>query len=91
MVSYLQPTIKPLILPTQEPGDVSDKDSNTDVLPTIFKGDIKLSIVEDNANDKFNMVEKPSMKNNRIPLEKTHDAVGQIFMLTSNSLFLHWL
>ncbi len=87
MVSYLQPTIKPLALPTQEPSNESDEDSNTDVMPTIYKGDVKLSILEDNANDKFNMVEEPSMKNKRIALEKTHDVVGQICVLTSNSQF----
>ena len=70
-----QPAIKPLVLPTQEPSDESDENSNTDVLPIIYEGDVKLSIVEANANDKFNMVEEPSMKNKRIALEKTHDVL----------------
>ena len=37
MVSFLQPTIKPLVLSTQEPSIESNKDSNTESLPTVFK------------------------------------------------------
>ena len=62
-VSCVQPIIEPLVLPSQDPSDESDKDSNTDSLPTIFKEDVKRSIVEENANEKCNMVEKLNMKN----------------------------
>ncbi len=51
-VSFVQPTIEQLVLLTQEPSDESDKDSNTDSLPTIFGKDVK----ENNA-------EKLQMKN----------------------------
>ena len=88
-VSFVQPTIKPLVLQTQEPSDESDKDSNTDSLPTIFKEDIKGSIVEENANEKCNMVEKLNMKNKEQALEKIHDVVGKIFVVKSNRCFFN--
>ena len=36
--------IKPLVLPTQEPSDESDKDSKTDSLPAILKGNVKFDV-----------------------------------------------
>ena len=41
-----------MVLPTQEPSDESDEDSNTDSLTTIFEEDVKGSIVEEHAHVK---------------------------------------
>ena len=51
-----------MVLPTQEPSDESDEDSNTDCLPTIFQEDVNGSIVEENAIVKCNIVENLNMK-----------------------------
>lgn len=76
ILSFVQPTIQPLILPTQESTDESNADFNSKSLPIIFDEDVKKNVSEQVANQKLDTVVKQKNRMRKLILGEQQDVVG---------------
>ena len=62
-ITFSHSAIEPLVLPTQDPSDESDKESETDSLPAILEGNVKSDMTpsQDDGEGKENIPIQPTL------------------------------